>query len=383
MTSNEEILQDILAYLKGNASDEQVSKLKDWLAADEANKKTYHDIVKTYYRISNIQHWDQINVFAAKRKVETNIIRKRKFPYWSIAASVILLVGIGLTVLLSDLTKEEQIAEVTVIEPGQKGAELVLSNGETIQLKNTQKLLTEQNGSLLQIDSLKGIVYDDKESKGNEIIYNTIKVARGQEYNLQLADGTKVWLNADSELKYPVQFVGTNRKVFLKGEGYFEVAHDSQKPFVVNSHNQDVRVYGTKFNINAYDKNLMKTVLVEGSVGVKLSRLDEEKKMTPGDLLIADDVEGTMTSQKVDVYPYIAWKDGNFIFRNERLEDIMIRLERWYQVKVFFADHQAREELLVGDMKRYETIDKLLYFIEKGSDVEFEINGDVVVVKSK
>ena len=383
MTSNEEILQDILAYLKGNASDEQVSKLKDWLAADEANKKTYHDIVKTYYRISNIQHWDQINVFAAKRKVETKIIRKRKFPYWSIAASVILLVGIGLTVLLSDLTKEEQIAEVTVIEPGQKGAELVLSNGETIQLKNTQKLLTEQNGSLLQIDSLKGIVYDDKESKGNEIIYNTIKVARGQEYNLQLADGTKVWLNADSELKYPVQFVGTNRKVFLKGEGYFEVAHDSQKPFVVNSHNQDVRVYGTKFNINAYDKNLMKTVLVEGSVGVKLSRLDEEKKMTPGDLLIADDVEGTMTSQKVDVYPYIAWKDGNFIFRNERLEDIMIRLERWYQVKVFFADHQAREELLVGDMKRYETIDKLLYFIEKGSDVEFEINGDVVVVKSK
>ncbi|WP_165836109.1 FecR family protein [Marinifilum breve] len=383
MTSKENILHDVLDYLKGKASDDQITNLQEWLADSDENKEQYRDIVRTYYRLGNVQNWDQVNVFAAKRNINSKITRKKKLVLWHVAASIVILLGVGLTFLVNDFSKEQELAQVTIIEPGQKGAELILSNGKKYQVMNTQKVLKEQDGSTLQIDTLKGIVYDKEDTKSKELIYNTIKVAKGQEFNLQLADGTKVWLNADSELRYPVQFTGKSRKVYLKGEGYFEVAHNKQKPFVVNSFDQDLRVYGTKFNINAYDKRLIKTVLVEGSVGVKIAERTEEKRMKPGDLLNANTVEGSMTTEQVDVYPYTAWKDGNFLFNNESLEEIMLRLERWYDVKVFFADNSARDIRFIGDMKRYTEINKLLYFIEKSSGAKFEVKEDIVIVRSK
>lgn len=383
MIENEDILQDVVAYLKGKASEQQIVKLQNWLSEDEANKSTYRDFVRTYYGVTHIQNWDKINVFTAKRKVDAKLIRKKKFPYWSVAASFILLIGLSVTFYLTDFSSESQLAQTTEIQPGQKGAELILSNGQKVQVMSTQKVLQEKDGSILQIDSLKGIVYDKVDAKLSDLIYNTIKVARGQEFNLQLADGTKVWLNAESELRYPVQFLMNNRTVYLKGEAYFEVAHDKEKAFVVNSFNQDLKVYGTKFNVNAYDKNLIKTVLVEGKVGVKIKHVNEETKMTPGDLLLANTVDRSMITKKVDVYPYIAWKDGSFLFQDESLEDIMLRLERWYNVKVFFKDNKVRNELFVGDMKRYTDISKLLYFIEKSSSARFEIKNDVIIVSSK
>lgn len=380
---NEDILQDVVAYLKGKASEQQVTKIQTWLAEDELNKSTYRDFVKTYYHVSHILDWDKINAFTARRKVDTQLIRRKIFPYWSVAASIILLIGLSVTLYITDFSLEPQLAQTIEIHPGQKGAELILSNGETVQVMNTQKLLKEQNGSLVQIDSLKGIVYGNQKSEGKKLIYNTIKVARGQEFNLQLADGTSVWLNAESELRFPVEFVADNRKVYLKGEAYFEVAHNKEKPFIVNSFEQDLKVYGTKFNVNAYDENLIKTVLVEGTVGVKIKYVNEEARMVAGDLLVANTVERSMNTKKVDVYSYIAWKDGYFLFQNESLEDIMLRLERWYDVKVFYQDNKVRNELFVGDMKRYTDIDKLLYFMEKSSDAKFEIKDGVIIVRSK
>lgn len=383
MDNHTDHINKIVDHLAGKASEDQVKDLEKWLAENDDNKEVYRDVVKSYYQVNNNANWDQINVFTAKKKVESKLQSKKKVPFWSIAASIAVIIGVGLTVLISDFSKDEQLAKVDSIEAGQKGAELILSNGKSFELKNTQHLLTEKDGSVLMVDSVKGIVYDTKESKGKDLIYNTIKVARGQEYNMQLADGTKIWLNADSELRFPVEFIGNNRKVFLKGEAYFKVAKDNEKQFIVNSFGQEVKVYGTEFNVNAYHERMIKTVLVEGSVGVAMKLFDVEEKMQPGELFTANCKNGSTSKQNVDVYPYIAWKDGNFIFRNERLEDIMQRLERWYQIKVFFADHEAKEQLLVGDMKRYDSIDKLLYFIQKGTNVQFDINGDIIIVRSK
>ncbi|MDE5422133.1 FecR family protein [Ancylomarina sp. DW003] len=383
MMNQEDYIQAILAYLKDEASDEQIDRLQKWLALGQDNKTTYQNIVRTYFRLDNIQQWDKINSFAAQKKVAAKLTHKKKFPYWFVAASLIILLGLSPLFLLNDFTNEIPIAQTTHIEPGKKGAELILSNGKRVQIMNTRKLLKEQNGVLVQVDSVKGIIYSKELAKSKSLIYNTIKVARGQEFNLRLSDGTQVWLNAESELKYPVHFSADNRKVFLKGEAYFEVATNKDKAFIVNSFDQDVRVYGTKFNINAYDKNLIKTVLLEGCVGVKIKRLNKEEKMIPGDLLLANMHEGSMDSRQVDVYPYIAWKDGNFLFRNENLEEIMLRLERWYNVKVFFEDNKARTIPFIGNMKRYTEIDKLLYFIEKSSEAKFMIKDNVIIVRSK
>nr|WP_320120427.1 FecR domain-containing protein [uncultured Marinifilum sp.] len=383
MDNHTDYIDKIVDHLAGKASEDQVKDMEKWLAQSDENKEIYRDVVRSYYQVNNNANWEKVNVFAAKKNINSKLKSKKKIPFWSIAASVAVIIGVSLTVLFTDFNKEEQLAQVEVIEAGQRGAELILSNGESMELKETQKWLREKDGSILKIDSAKGIIYDAKASKADQLIYNTIKVARGQEYNMQLADGTRVWLNADSELRFPVEFVGKNRKVFLKGEAYFDVAKDKNKQFIVNAHGQDVKVYGTEFNVNAYDESLVKTVLVEGSVSVTMESYDVEEKMVPGELFMANCKNGSTSKQKVDVYPYIAWKDGNFIFRNERLEDIMQRLERWYQIKVFFADHESKEQLLVGDMKRYDSIDKLLYFIQKGTNVQFDVNGDVIVVKSK
>ncbi|MGQ1910598.1 FecR family protein [Marinifilum sp. RC60d5] len=383
MDNHNDHIDRIVDCLAGKASEDQVKELDQWLAESDDNKQVYRDVVRSYYQINNNANWDKVNVFAAKKNINSKLKSKKKVPFWSIAASIAVMLGVGLAVLFTDFSKEEQLAKAEVIEAGQKGAELILSNGQSYELKNSQDLLKEKDGSVLKIDSTKGIVYDTKASNRQELIYNTIKVARGQEYNMQLADGTKVWMNADSELKFPVEFVGTNRKVFLKGEAYFDVAKNKNKQFIVNAHGQDVKVYGTEFNVNAYDESLVKTVLVEGCVSVTMESYGVEEEMLPGELFMANCKNGSTSKQKVDVYPYIAWKDGNFIFRNERLEDIMQRLERWYQIKVFFADHESKEQLLVGDMKRYDSIDKLLYFIQKGTNVQFDVTGDVIVVKSK
>lgn len=383
MDNHTDYIEKIVDHLSGKASEDQVRDLEKWLAESDENKKIYRDVLRSYYQVNNNANWDKVNVFAAKKNINSKLKSKKKMPFWSIAASIAVMLGVGLAVLFTDFSKEEQLAKVDVIEAGQKGAELILSNGKSLELKDSQHLLTEKDGSVLMVDSVNGIIYDTKASKGQELIYNTIKVARGQEYNMQLADGTRVWLNADSELKFPVEFVGNNRKVYLKGEAYFDVAKNKNKQFIVNAHGQDVKVYGTEFNVNAYDESLVKTVLVEGSVSVTMESYGVEEEMLPGELFMANCKNGSTSKQKVDVYPYIAWKDGNFIFRNERLEDIMQRLERWYQIKVFFADHEAKEQLLVGDMKRYDSIDKLLYFIQKGTNAQFDVNGDVIVVKSK
>ena len=375
------ISEDIITYLKDEASGEQIDRLKKWLTQGQNNKNTYQGIVRTYYRLNNIQQWDRINSFAAKKNVESQLTYKRKFSYWSVAASIIILISLSLVFI--NYKPSVKLAQTSLIEHGKKGAELILSNGRSIRIMNTQKLIKEQNGVLVQVDSEMGIVYSDGLAESKTLIYNTIKVARGQEFNLTLADGTQVWLNADSELRYPVQFTTDNRKVFLKGEAYFEVTPDKDKAFIVTSFDQDVSVYGTKFNINAYDKNLIKTVLVEGSVGVKINHLNKETKMVPGDLLLANMSDGSMNSRQVDVYPYIAWKDGNFLFQNESLEEIMLRLERWYNVKVFFEDSKARKIPFIGDMKRYTKIDKLLYFIEKSSEAKLEIKEGVIIVRSK
>ncbi len=371
----------ILDYISGELTEEARAEVELWIKSSSENEKIYKEILrKSLYlqwslKEASIDQDIEFDKFERRLNVKTIYLR-----FAAVAASFLLILGLGVFFIDTQITPE--LAEVVTIEPGQKGAELILSNGEKLQISSSSKLIKEENGSLIQIDSLKGIVYKDQ-NQTDKLIYNTIKVSRGQEFNLMLADGTRVWMNAESELKFPVQFLSKERKVFLKGEAYFEVAPDDKKAFVVNSFDQDLKVYGTKFNINAYDENLIKTVLVEGQVGVKLIGLDHEVKMSPGELLSAHVSERKMNVDKVDVYPYIAWKDGEFRFQNESLDAIMLRLERWYDVKVFFKDDNVRQTLFVGDLKRYDEIGRLLYFMEKSSNVKFEIKDDVVIVMSK
>ena len=180
MKLHEDILVDVLTYLKGEAKDEQTERIRLWLAENDENKKSYRETVDAYYLTNYMQNWDHINVLKQKQNIDTKLIRKKKSPYWSVAASIVLIVGLSMSIFFIDFKPETELAQISQIEHGQKGAELILSNGQILQVMNTQKLLKEQNGSLVEIDSLKGLVYANSLSKGNELIYNTIELQEGK-----------------------------------------------------------------------------------------------------------------------------------------------------------------------------------------------------------
>lgn len=374
--------QEIVDYISGELTTEDRTNFEIWLNFSEKNKNAYQQILrKTLYTRWALKS-TQVNTELEFNKFERGInIRVRYLSFAAVAASIILLFSIAVPFLLNDGADEyNSIAHSVQIEPGKRGAELILSTGESIKIEEGTIEIREKDGSLIQVDSLKGLEYSTESKTEIEEIYNTLRIPRGREFDILLADGTRVWLNAESELKYPVQFVGSKRLVYLKGEAYFDVTSNKEKAFIVKSYDQQVEVYGTEFCVNAYNQNEIKTVLVEGAVGVKANSKGVEAILKPGELGLVNLVTGEMDVKKVNVRPYIAWKDGDFVFENEPLENIMMRLERWYNVKVFFMNEECKQFRFTGDMERYSDVKDLLFFMEATSNVRFEIKNNAIVI---
>ena len=206
-----------------------------------------------------------------------------------------------------------------------------------------------------------------------------LRIPRGGEYTLVLADSTVVFLNAESKLQYPARFEGKERKVYLSGEAYFDVKANPEKPFIVTAGGMDVRVYGTEFNVTAYEGESVRTVLVEGKVGVKTTEGSEEVQLHPGQM--AEREGNGIVVQEVDTYTYTAWKDGKFVFEEENIERIMERLARWYNLNVFYANESGKNQLFNGVLTRFTEVEDILRVIEQTATVEFEIKGNTVIVK--
>ena len=208
-------------------------------------------------------------------------------------------------------------------------------------------------------------------------------VPRGGEYFLTLGDGTEVWLDADSELEYPVCFAGDRREVRLKGEAYFKVVKEEGNPFIVQVGTYTVQVYGTEFNVNAYDPRQIETVLVRGSVGFKANPSMPERMLKPNELVITNVESGESEIRTIDILPYVAWKNKDIVFVNECLESIMENVSRWYDVQVFFQNEELKDLRFDCNMQRYASIEDLFFFMEKTSNARFTINGRTVVISKK
>ncbi|RKE04325.1 FecR family protein [Marinifilum flexuosum] len=385
MDINDQKYQEIVDYISGGLNEEGRKSMEAWINSSDENQKIYEKILKKSLFVRWSLKSNQIDTKKELKKFENRLNSRVRYMGWiAAAASVIVILSLSVPYLWNQYQENQELISANqTIQPGKKGAQLILSTGKQVAVEDHHQKIKEKDGSFIQLDSKTGLEYSKGETSSNKLIYNTLKTARGNEFSMQLADGTRVWLNADSELRYPVQFTGKNRKVYLKGEAYFDVVHDKDKAFIVNSYNQEVKVYGTEFCINAYSQEEIKTVLVEGSVGVRASPKSAEEKLKPGELSLADMQLGTIEIQKVNVRPYIAWKDGDFVFENESLENIMLRLERWYNVKVFYMNEKCKDFRFSGDMERYADVSSLLYFIQETSNVKFEINKNTIVVMAK
>lgn len=217
----------------------------------------------------------------------------------------------------------------------------------------------------------------------SEVTYNTIMIPRGGEYQVELSDGTMVWLNSETQLKVPTAFVGEERRVFLLGEAYFAVTKDDRKPFIVETDLGNVKVYGTEFNVKRYrDEKQLKATLVEGVIGFSSDRIGE-LKLKPGYQLSLTEGAGKPEIKQVKIYNEIAWRNKQFCFENETLEEIARELERWYNVKIVFADPVLKDLVFSGTLSRYGKIETLLRLFEEGVEVKFVVEKDTVKVMRK
>lgn len=299
------------------------------------------------------------------------------------AAVGIILVGCSVFYWINRLDSEEREAVFAYqIKAGTSGAYLTMGDGEVVTIVKDQTfLLKEVDGTVIVTDSA-GIDYIARDVKGEKEVQNTIRTLRGMEYTLTLSDGTRVNLNAESEINFPVSFKGAQRVIELSGEAYFEVAKDAEHPFVVKTKHLSVKVLGTTFNCRAYeDESVVTTTLVEGKVQVFDGRKFEDIK--PGEQVVYEKETKIMRVNQVEVSRYTAWRDGKFIFRNERLEDIMAYLARWYNVKYQFMDDGAKNVRIGAKLNRYDNMNPIIDMLKKNSLMEIALKDSVYLISTK
>ena len=294
-----------------------------------------------------------------------------------LAAACLLIISVGCIFYVQNLNQFVlEDVTVTKIVPGSKKATLLLSDGSQIILDEYEDgAVVMQDDFIVGKKEKGGLVYNDLDQFKNEILqYNTIVVPRGGEYRLILADGSKVWLNSGSSLKYPVNFKTADRIVELTGEAYFEVAKNKGSSFIVRVKETEVEVLGTYFNVNSYNEDEVIT-LIEGAV--KLKNGVESLLLKPGQSGVVK--SGKIRAEDADIESVTSWKNGYFIFRDESLKSIMDKVSRWYDIDVEFRGGVENKEFY-AKTARYTDFLEMLKNIELTGTVRFKIEGRRVII---
>lgn len=373
----------ISQHLLGTIDPEDQEELSKWLE-QEGNWAVYAKVRQTILSDQHKREYDSIDAEIGWKRLENEIGGGKMFVFKQvirIAAAVLLPLMIGLLVYLFYIdTSDVTIIVKNEVRPGHSKAILEMENGEIIDLENTnKKFIRQSQGDVVGVDSSNILSYK-LASATDKLIYNTIRTPRGGEYQVELSDGTRVWLNAESKLRYPVNFIGETREVELEGEAIFEVTKNKEKPFRVHTIEGVVEVLGTTFNVSSYsDDESEEITLVEGSVLVESGH--ERNILKPGEQLEYTKVSQAIVLKKVDTNIYTAWRDGIFVFDEENLENIMRKIARWYDVDIVFENAKARDIVFKGNLPRYSNWSDLSKIIESGSEVYFKEEGKTIYVE--
>jgi len=315
------------------------------------------------------------------------VIAKRRWYYWPAAASVLLILGLAAYFYYPRLHRQTQPGSIAqspkAIVPGSNKAILELDNGDEVVLEDTKNgLISRQGNSLVnKTDSGKLLYNNENPNATTSVAYNTLHTPYGGQYRVTLQDGTNVWLNAGSSLRYPTSFPENERKVTLTGEAYFEVAKNEAKPFYVTVNSAtgtpvSVKVLGTHFNINAYPGEQQQVVtLLEGAVKVGYGQANA--LLVPGNEAILN--KGRINVKNGDTEAAIAWKNGYFLFDNEKIESIMKQISRWYDVEISYQGNVAGKAI-GGSLPRSKDVTEVLNMLELTGTVHFKINGRRITV---
>jgi ferric-dicitrate binding protein FerR (iron transport regulator) len=315
-------------------------------------------------------------------KEERRQARLRMLNRFTVAASILLVLGLAGYFLFFPRSSQPAVytdeagVQQEDLPPGTNGAVLTLANGQQVLLDSTRTGVLGVQGGAVVVNRNGHIAYDDQRKGDTGVVYNTISTPRGRQYQVALADGSRIWLNAGSSLRYPTAFTGAARAVEITGEAYFEIAHMSGKPFVVTARGMAVEVLGTHFNINAYeDEAAIQTTLVEGSV--RVSAGGQTRQLRPGQQSVVTG-ENRIRVQEVNTDMVTAWKNGYFSFDQTDLYAVMRQLSRWYDVDILYEGH-VPDRRFGGEIPRNANASDVLKILEE-SKIHFKIEDKKIIV---
>lgn len=313
---------------------------------------------------------------ALQQHVQQNNMRPlRQRRYWWAAAALLALLGTGLY-FLSTNTAPPPVIVKNDVKPGSNKAMLTLADGSVVTLDSAGNQVLQQGGTTI-LQHGGQLQYNSRHASA--LSFNTLTTPRGGQFRVTLPDGTQVWLNAASSIRYPTTFAGNDRAVQVTGEAYFEVAPDKTRPFRVTADGTEVEVLGTHFNINAYaDETLQRTTLVEGKVQVRTKY--GKALLKPGQQLQTGGQGEPVIKDDIDMEEVLSWKNGKFSFNGNDIRSVMRKLEKWYDITVEYRGDVTREEF-VGVISRNVNLSEILAMLEKTGVAGFEIQGRTVIVK--
>lgn len=388
MPKNPTIIDFEIIWKKINQSltVEEEILLSQWLNESPAHQRYLENAMKYYLGDSGFSR-NKTETDKAWKTLKNKILKgNQRNSRWIIALSAAAAAIFLVVTFLFSSKKIENLPVTAIntelIKPGTNQATLILNDGSVYDLTSSKNLVLTEGGSEIKSEGTK-LQYTKKKVNHRKIKYNTLSIPRGGEFFLQLADGTKVWLNSETVLRYPVQFVGNERRVELTGEAFFEVARNEKVPFLVESGEQTVKVLGTEFNISSYKENpVIYTTLVKGSIEVFINNKPGIKQtLAPNEQNSISKIDEQITKQKVDPYPYVAWKEGRFVFEDQNLAEIMKILSKWYDVNVVFAREDLKNLRFTGNLQRYSDFGEILKKIQKTNEVEFIIENKQITIR--
>ncbi len=359
----ERIAYLIAGYIRKTLTEKEHDELDDWVNEDDSNMKLFEDLTDEQNIESNLKWLDDINTEAVYEKLK----QEGKFELPSKKSNSIFWIA---TVTNKPTDQTGLTVNNDTLKNHVNGVLLTLENGKSIDLSKVKNGLLESGIGIKENDSV--LNFDNTSVAQNHIL----KTPTGKTFQLKLPDGTNVWLNSSSSLKFPTLFTGNERIVTLEGEGYFEVAKNVQKPFkVLMTDSSLITVLGTHFNVNAYKNESKEVTLIEGSVNV--SKAQSSVLLTPGTLVEISN-SGLGKVKKADVESIMGWKSGLFVFKDANIKNIMSQLEQWYNIKTVY-NGQVRHQFN-ATFSRNENLDQILKLLELNGFVNFKTENNIVYV---
>ena len=389
-------------YLDQELNNSERVELDQWLNDSEHNRKLFDRLTdgKQLFAIKEDSAIAEEKIARLLREKHpelallgtTPVIPMRKLIWFKMipAAAVVIVMGTAAYLWFKsnahkEISKTETHVAVADKAPGRDGAILKLSNGEEIVLDEAANGNLTKQGST-QITKQGGLLAYNSQGKSTEVLYNTLSTPRGRQFQLALPDGSHVWLNAASSIKFPTAFAENNREVTISGEAYFEVKKDAAKPFRVLANGTQIEVLGTHFNVNAYkDEDAVKTTLVEGKVRIGNRSRSAGAIGNPESIILAPGQQAQVKESKIDVVKNaditaaLAWKNGLIVFSSADIKEVLRQVSRWYDVDIEYKSDIKVPEFF-GEIPRTVNLSDVLKIIELNSRLRFTVTGNKVTV---